>query len=395
MRRILAFVLVLLLAVPALAQVSEEDVEEAAQRVSEAQARADSLLRQLEDAYVRQVQLADEISSLNDAIGRTRARLTTAQAAVETLAVEMYVGATSSVSLVALLGGGSESVPAGLEYVRQVTGLEESAIDSLKATQAELERQTSRLADAEVEQQEVTAELAELTAEAEANFVAASADYDAVVSQRQREEEERRRRQAEEAARLAAATSTTTTLAPATTAAAATADDDDDSPDTTVTTVAETTDTTATTSPPTTAPPPPQPTGGQACPVAGAVSFIDTWGAPRSGGRGHQGVDMMAARGTPVAAIFDGTISRTGSGSSLGGITIWMRSTSGDSFYYAHLDAIAGGISSGTSVAAGQIIGTVGSTGNASPSYPHLHFEYHPGGGGAVNPYPLVRGICG
>jgi peptidoglycan LD-endopeptidase LytH len=391
----LAFVLVLLLAVPALAQVSEEDVEDAARRMSEAQARADSLARQLEDAYVKQVQLGDEIASLNDAIERTQARLTTARAAVEDLAVEMYVGATSSVSLVALLGGGSESVPAGLEYVRQVTGLEESAIDSLKATQAELERQTGRLAEAEVEQQEVMAELAALTEEAEANFVAASADYDAVLTQRQREEEERRRREAEEAARLAAATSTTTTVAPVTTAASS-----DDPPDTTSTTAAAATDTTATTSPPTTsppttAPPPPEPTGGQACPVAGPVSFVDTWGAPRSGGRAHQGVDMMAARGTPVAAIFDGTITRTGSGSSLGGITIWMRSTAGDSFYYAHLDSIAGGIGSGTSVAAGQIIGTVGSTGNASPSYPHLHFEYHPGGGGAVNPYPLVRGICG
>lgn len=390
MRRILALVLVLLLAVPALAQVSEEDVEDAARRMSEAQARADSLARQLEDAYVKQVQLGDEIASLNDAIERTQARLTAARAAVEDLAVEMYVGATSSVSLVALLGGGSESVPAGLEYVRQVTGLEESAIDSLKATQAELERQTGRLAEAEVEQQEVTAELAALTEEAEANFVAAAADYDAVFTQRQREEEERRRREAEEAARLAAATSTTTTLAPATTTAAS-----DDAVDTTTTTAATATETTATTAPPTTAPPPPEPTGGQACPVAGPVSFVDTWGAPRSGGRAHQGVDMMAARGTPVAAIFDGTITRTGSGSSLGGITIWMRSTAGDSFYYAHLDSIAGGIGSGTSVAAGQVIGAVGSTGNASPSYPHLHFEYHPGGGGAVNPYPLVRGICG
>lgn len=104
---------------------------------------------------------------------------------------------------------------------------------------------------------------------------------------------------------------------------------------------------------------------------------------------------MMASRGTPVAAIYDGTISQTGSGSSLGGITIWMRSNSGDTFYYAHLDGIASGISSGVSVSAGQVIGTVGSTGNASPSYPHLHFEYHPGGGGATNPYPLVKSICG
>lgn len=388
MRRALAVLLTLLIALPALAQVTEDDLDEAAQRMNEAQARADSLARQLEDAYVRQVQLTDEISGLNEAIERTRARLTAAEAAVEELAVQMYIGASSSVSLVVLLGGGSESVPAGLEYVRKVTGLEESAIDTFRAAQAELERQTGRLAEAETEQQEVTAELAALTEEAEANFVSAAADFEALTAQRAREEEERRRREAEEAARLAAATSTTSTSAPATTAAPS------DAPAETTTTTSAPADTTPTTSPPTTAPPP-APTGGQACPVAGPVSFIDTWGAPRSGGRGHQGVDMMAARGTPVAAIFDGTISKTGSGSALGGITIWMRSNAGDSFYYAHLDSIAAGIASGTSVVAGQVIGAVGSTGNASPSYPHLHFEYHPGGGGAVNPYPLVKGICG
>lgn len=383
MRRALAVLLTLLVALPALAQVTEDDLDEAAQRMNEAQARADSLARQLEDAYVRQVQLADEISGLNEAIERTSARLTAAEAAVEELAVQMYIGASSSVSLVVLLGGGSESVPAGLEYVRKVTGLEESAIDTFRAAQAELERQTGRLAEAETEQEAVTAELAALTEEAEANFVSAAADFEALTAQRAREEEERRRREAEEAARLAAATSTTTTTAaPATTAAP-------DAPAETTTTTSAPADTTPTTAPP------PEPSGGQACPVAGPVSFIDTWGAPRSGGRGHQGVDMMAARGTPVAAIFDGTISKTGSGSALGGITIWMRSNAGDSFYYAHLDSIAAGIASGTPVAAGQVIGAVGSTGNASPSYPHLHFEYHPGGGGAVNPYPLVKGICG
>jgi peptidoglycan LD-endopeptidase LytH len=398
MKRALAVLLTLLIALPALAQVTEGDLDEAAQRMNEAQARADSLARQLEDAYVRQIQLADEISGLNEAIERTSARLTAAEAAVEELAVQMYIGASSSVSLVVLLGGGSESVPAGLEYVRKVTGLEDSAIDTFRAAQAELERQTGRLAEAETEQQEVMAELAALTEEAEANFVSAAADFEALTAQRAREEEERRRREAEEAARLAAATSTTTTTsAPTTTAAPAettTTAAPADAPAETTTTTSAPADTTPTTSPPTIAPPP-EPSGGQACPVAGPVSFIDTWGAPRSGGRGHQGVDMMAARGTPVAAIFDGTISQTGSGSALGGITIWMRSNAGDSFYYAHLDSIAAGIASGTPVAAGQVIGAVGSTGNASPSYPHLHFEYHPGGGGAVNPYPLVKGICG
>ena len=386
MRRLLGILLVLMVAVPALAQVTEDDLDRASERMNEARQRADTLAAQLEEAYVRQIALADEVSNLTGAMDRTRARLTAAQVAVEELAVQMYMGASSSVSLAVLLGSGTDSAPAGLEYVRRITGLEDTAIDTLQATQAELERQTARLDEARAEQEEVAEELARLTEEAQATFASASTDYELLTAQRAEEEAERRRqeeeerRRQEEAAR--AATSTTTTTAPP------------EPGETTTTTSNGETDTTA---PPgtTTTTAPPATTGAEACPVAGPVSFVDTWGAPRSGGRGHQGVDMMAARGTPVAAIYDGTISSMGSGSSLGGITVWMRSTAGDTYYYAHLDGFAEGLSSGQGVTAGQVIGYVGSTGNASPSYPHLHFEYHPGGGGAVNPYPLVKGICG
>lgn len=389
MRRLLAglTVLALLVALPAVSQVTEEDLERARERMSEAQAQADSLARQLEDAYVRQVALDDEIETLEEARSRTQLRLTAAEAAVQDLAVQMYVGATSSVSLVLLLGATNDSAPAGLEYVRRVTGIEDTSIDTLKATRAELERQTGRLDEARVEQAEVTDELAQLTEEAQATLTAAAGDYEILRAQREQELEEERRRAAEEAARQAAA-ATSTTAAPATTSAQTSTTG---APGTTE--APATSEPPATTTPPTTAPPPPQEMT-QACPVAGPVSFIDTWGAPRSGGRAHQGVDMMAARGTPTAAIFDGTITQMRN-SNLGGITLWMRSTAGDSYYYAHLDGYAAGISTGSSVAAGEIIGYVGSTGNASPGFPHLHFEYHPGGGAAVNPYPLVKSICG
>ncbi len=127
--------------------------------------------------------------------------------------------------------------------------------------------------------------------------------------------------------------------------------------------------------------------------MAGPVSFVDTWGAPRSGGRTHEGVDMMAARGTPVVAVYSGSIIRVRS-SVLGGLTIWMRSDVGDEFYYAHLDGYAEGIFEGMAVSAGTVIGYVGTTGNAPDYLPHLHWEYHPGGGAAVNPYPLAVQLC-
>ena len=129
------------------------------------------------------------------------------------------------------------------------------------------------------------------------------------------------------------------------------------------------------------------------CPVNGAVSFTDTWGDPRSGGRTHQGVDMIAARGTPLVAIEPGTVKRMRNGG-LGGITVTLTGVSGDEYYYAHLDSWATGLSVGQSLPVGGLLGYVGNTGNAQYTIPHLHFEWAPGGGAAVNPYPLVAGLC-
>jgi murein DD-endopeptidase MepM/ murein hydrolase activator NlpD len=121
------------------------------------------------------------------------------------------------------------------------------------------------------------------------------------------------------------------------------------------------------------------------CPVQGPSAYGDTWGAPRSGGRRHQGVDMLAPTGTPLQAVIGGEVVQRDN--SLGGITISLRGDNGNRYYYAHLSAYEGVEGR---VELGQVIGYVGDTGNATGT-PHLHFEIRPQGGVPVNPYPSVR----
>jgi murein DD-endopeptidase MepM/ murein hydrolase activator NlpD len=123
------------------------------------------------------------------------------------------------------------------------------------------------------------------------------------------------------------------------------------------------------------------------CPIRGPLTFTDTWGAPRGGGRRHEGTDLMNAYGTPNVAVVSGDFETHHSG--LGGLSIYLHGDDGNTYYYAHLSQIVG---PDRRVAQGEVIALTGSSGDATT--PHTHFEFHPAGGPAVNSYPLVRGHC-
>ncbi|MBA3677782.1 MAG: M23 family metallopeptidase [Sphingosinicella sp.] len=142
---------------------------------------------------------------------------------------------------------------------------------------------------------------------------------------------------------------------------------------------------------------------GLAIPVSGleASQLIDTYTQARAGGaRVHDAIDIMAPAGTPVMAAAPGTVEKLFFSQGGGGITAYVRSDDGRwIYYYAHLQDYAPGLKEGQKLGRGAPIGRVGSTGNANPAGPHLHFAIHRmrpeddwHEGTAINPYPLLAG---
>jgi murein DD-endopeptidase MepM/ murein hydrolase activator NlpD len=141
-------------------------------------------------------------------------------------------------------------------------------------------------------------------------------------------------------------------------------------------------------------------------PVVGTTSYIDDFGAPRAGGA-HEGIDIMAARRAPAVAVEAGTV-EFWTTSANAGCMLYLHGASGTTYLYIHLNndltahndnrgtcvagtAYAPRLKDGARVAAGQLIGYVGDSGDANGIHPHLHFEVHPGDGASVDPYPFLR----
>lgn len=158
------------------------------------------------------------------------------------------------------------------------------------------------------------------------------------------------------------------------------------------------------------APPAPSPAPAVSTPADGSALLLpvqgitaaqlqDTFTDARSEGRVHDAIDILAPAGTPVLAVADGTIEKLFN-SDRGGLTVYQFEPGGRyCYYYAHLERYADGLAEKQTVTRGQVIGYVGSTGNASPEAPHLHFEIHTLGpekqwwkGASLNPYPVLRG---
>lgn len=139
---------------------------------------------------------------------------------------------------------------------------------------------------------------------------------------------------------------------------------------------------------------------GLLLPVQGIApsQLQDTFTDARSEGRVHDAIDIMATAGTPVLAVADGHVEKLFD-SKRGGLTLYQFEPSGRwCYYYAHLQRYADGLAEKQTLKRGDVIGYVGSTGNANPEAPHLHFEVHALGpekqwwkGESLNPYPLLK----
>lgn len=322
-----------LAALLALALISTTVPADAAQSdLDRARARANRAAAALAEAQTKQADLEEQIAGLEAQFTATSEQLAGLQGAMKERAVQQYIrGGRSGVMLDPDLAASSRANA----LARFVSLGDDDAVDEYRRVSEDLGLVRGQLDAARAEQ----AALVELM----------QRRVDAAFAELRKLERLERERKAREAARAAARPRTSTRRGPAFIAG----------------------------------------NGSWMCPVQGPRAFTNDWGDPRSGGRRHQGTDILAPRGTPVVASVSGSV--RGHNSSLGGISYYLQGDDGNEYFGTHLDSLSG--VSGR-VSQGTVVGYVGNTGNARGGPTHLHFEIHPGGGRPVNPYPTLAQHC-
>jgi len=378
--------------------------QEVAAEILRVQAQADQTAQAWAEADQRAEDLAAEMEAAQSEVDAASAAFTLLQDQLSAMAVNRFMGGAGSSGLLFVASSGDTMQADVLRRVALNIGVEDlDTIDDVRSDlndkQAHLDALTAEntqtletLAAHSTELDQQLSELATLRDRLKDEEVRRA--YEAQLAEQRRQEAEAQAKAAAEAQSRAdaaaaaakpkgngGAPTTTPTTAPTSPPASTGGGSSSNTPTPTVPPVVP-----PTTDPP--KPPPPVVTGGSwLCPVAGPTAFGDTWGAPRSGGRKHEGVDMMSPFGTPLVAVVAGSV--TMKTNNLGGNVIWLTGADGNKYYYAHLSSWEG---TSRGVSAGDVIGYVGATGNTTAN--HLHFEIHPGGGVAVNPYPTVRQYC-
>ena len=350
-----------------------DPVSEAEARVTEARRAANDAAAEYDDAQTKYFTLEEEIERTRQQIATLEQQSATLTTVASERAIEAYKGGNSDLDTI-MQGSDVLDAMRRSELLDRANQEGNDAVDQLGALTEDLDLQQASLDKQIAEQKDLVSRLEKREAEMRAALAAAEKAERELKERLERERREREYQARLEAARAAAAASAKAAAAASAAKAAASAPKSSGGGGGA-------------------APVAPRGggsvvvSGGFGCPVPGS-SFSDSWGAARSGGRGHQGVDMMAGYGTPIYAAVSGTVSHSTSG--LGGNQLYLRGNDGNTYFHAHLQSYVGGAGP---VNAGDQIGTVGDTGNARGT-PHLHFEIHPGGGSAVNPYPTVRAAC-
>jgi len=327
-----------------------------------AQKQANQAAGDLSRAEAEVAQTEARLTQMTARVGTVEARVGSLRDQVGNLAIRRYVSGTAPLLRLLRLQDTNEAIRAQ-QYTAVIAGSSFESLGRYRAERAELDDQVKDLQKGQRARGDAVENLRKRRAEAAS-----------LVDRLARQEEERktqltREQQQQAAAPAAATTKVQPPPAPGRSPAAVAA---------------------PVASPGSSAPQasPAVAGDGWVCPVAGPHAFSNDYGAPRNGGRSHEGNDLLAPRGTPVVANVSGVVQQHDN--SLGGRAYFLNGDDGNSYYGAHMDSYG---ASGQ-VSAGTVIGTVGDSGDAQGGPTHLHFEIHPGGTGNINPYPTLTRYC-